>query len=136
MNLDNYEQVTDIEINTPADIYRAMLDGYVAECLGASYSFNGTCFVTQNPIYGNCHVLILENKIEQWTLWREKQKPHWWELARFDRPILCKCWSQDYQAKQIDAIFNRQGDYFVGGYSWLYAEPLTDAEIDQLKRGL
>jgi len=121
MNLDNYEQV-DIEINTPADIYRAMLDGYVAEFKTELswdvYRYSGGWF----PEMLN---LTLQ-KIEQgcWALWREKPKPKWWELVSFDRPVICR-----HKASGGTNLFRP-------GYDWLNYEPLTDAEIDQLKRGL
>lgn len=126
MNLENYEKADDIEIKEPADIYRAILDGCVAEFHSSMrqlfYSFNGEAFVCgeATPMYAT------QNQIDMgyWTLWRKKPKPKWWELASPEKPVICK-------QKPTGAFYLYMGMYD----DWDLFEPLTDAEIDQLKCG-
>ena len=127
MNLDNYEQETDIEINTPADIYRAMLDGCVA---GFKSTFINNCSRFENGSFvlnEGEHPKITQDHIEKgyWTLWREKPKPKWWELVSQENPFVVR-------SLIFDTVVVLYGLHNIKRENY---EPLTDAEIDQLKRG-
>ena len=127
MNLDNYEKV-DIEINTQADIYRAMLDGYVAEF--KSEIKNDYCRYENDRFMlsdGESYA-ITQKQIDlgYWTLWREKPKPKWWELVSESNPYVVRGLISNTYIVLYGVVNTRHEGY----------EPLTDAEIDQLKRGL
>lgn len=122
MNLDNYEKV-DIEINTPADIYRAMLDGYYAEFKTEE---NWNIYNYAQGWFPEMPELLIQNiQRGYWSIWRVKPKPQWYELAKPEKPVICRYLPTGYFALYVNMA-----------HDWNNFNPLTDAEIDQLKRGL
>lgn len=121
MNLDEYEKA-DIEIKEPADIYRAMLDGFTAQYSDSwkigEYRYSGGQF---------CSLPVSQKGIDAgyWTIWHKKPKKEWWELVNYDNPIVCR-----YKMTGNLCILRTYCDDYKD------FDPLTDAEIDQLKRGL
>jgi hypothetical protein len=80
INIDDYEPATDVPQATPADLYRAMLDGMVLrDSDGFMVFFDGNRFSDAEKLFN--YITDFQIETNYWTLWRKKKELQWYEKA-------------------------------------------------------